>query len=199
MKQQFIFLNGAVPSENYGSYHDYLRSVEYDPYEPEFRNWNKTLGKYLWDDWEYLRAPFAKAHFADYEWWKILFEKVIPYIRPWDHIWATSLWASFLLKYVGENHFPTKLGKVFLIAPAIKDTKKEVLGSFAVDLDRVYRLQNWCDQIYIYHSRDDELVPFEQSLELKIYFPDAIFREFDDRGHFYKEETLPELIQDLKN
>jgi len=80
----------------------------------------------------------------------------------------------------------------------MKETE-EIFGTFSFDFDMVYhRVKRSADTIYLYHSRDDTMVPFEQSLELKTYFPDAIFREFDNRGHFYKEERLLEIEQDLK-
>ncbi len=57
----------------------------------------------------------------------------------------------------------------------------------------------WAQRIYIYHSQDDTIVPFEESLELKGFFPEAEFREFYDKGHFYLEAELPELVEDIKN
>jgi hypothetical protein len=44
MKRQVVFITGATPKENYGSYYEYLeKKVKYNPYEAEFSNWNKTL------------------------------------------------------------------------------------------------------------------------------------------------------------
>ncbi len=200
MKQQVIFINGAVPKENFENYYDFLRSREYDPYAEKLLNWNKTLWEYLWEDFEYIRTPSDRIGFADYEAWKIMFEKLLPFLEEGANVVTTSLGSTFIMKYIWENEFPVRIKKLFLIAPATNDTPSEKLGSFSFDIDLVYnKIQRWADQIYIYHSRDDELVPFEQSLELKTYFPEAIFREFSDRGHFYKEERLLELEQDLRH
>lgn len=207
MKQQFLYISWWVPKENYNSYYDFLHSLEYKPFEEKFLSWNKTFGERLWEDWEYLRAPFRERKYADYTEWKIMFEKVIPFIKQDICIGAGSLWVSFILKYIWENdgifHPETKqkihIKKIFFIAPAIADTADEVLWSFAVDLEQVYtKIQRWCKEIYIYHSKDDPVVPFEQWLALNNYFPEAVFREFDDRGHFYKELRFPELEADLK-
>lgn len=199
MKQQVVFINGAVPKENFENYYDFLRKIEYDPYAEKFLNWNKTLGEKLWDDYEYMRAPLDALDFADYTAWKIMFEKMFPYLRDDMILVTTSLWSSFILKYFWENDFPVKIKKLFFIAPAVRDTQEEKLGSFASKLEFSVRLRKWVEQIYMYHSRDDDLVPFEQSLELHSYFPESIFREFDNRGHFYKEAELPEIIEDIKN
>lgn len=200
MRQQVVFINGAVPKENFDSYYHFLETREYNPNEEKFLNWNKTLWEYLWEDYEYLRTPLQEVYFADYKAWKIMFEKMFPHLRD-NTIFATSsLWSTFILKYLWENNFPVKIKKLFLIAPAIADTPDEKLGSFSFDIDLVYEwVTRVTDQVYIYHSRDDDCVPFEQWLELKEYFPDSIFREFDDRGHFYKEVELPELIEDIKS
>jgi len=208
MKQQFIFINGWEPKENFENYTDMLRKLEYNPYEEKFLSWNKTLWKKLWEDWEYFRAPLHDRDFADYESWKIMFEKMIPFLNPEIYLWASSLGWTFILKYIWENDgiFDPKSGKkiiikkIFFIAAAIEDSKNEVLWSFEIDLEKIYnKISRWCQQIYIYHSHDDTVVPFEQSLKLNSYFPEAIFREFYDKWHFYKETELQEIIDDIKS
>lgn len=199
MKQQVVFINWAVPKENFDTYYHFLREQEYDPNAEKFLNWNKTLGEKLWEEFDYMRSPSSEVKFADYWAWKIMFEKMFPYLENNLILAVTSLGWTFILKYIWENEFPVKIKKLFLIAPAIHDTLDEKLWSFSFDLELTYhRVSRWTEQIYIYHSKDDTMVPFEQSLELKQYFPDAIFREFDNRGHFYKEAELPEIIEDIK-
>lgn len=206
MKQQFIFINGWKPKENFTSYYDMLRGLEYNPYEEKFLSWDKTLWEKLWNNWEYVRAPLHNRDFADYEAWKIMFEKMIPFLNAEIYIGAGSLWWSFIIKYLWENDgiFDNKSGKkikikkLFLIAAAIDTTPNEVLGSFAFNIEEAYtRVSRWCEQIYIYHSHDDHVVPFEQSLKLNSFFPEAVFREFYDRGHFYTQAEFPEIIEDI--
>jgi hypothetical protein len=43
MRQQVVFINGAVPKENFDSYYHFLETREYNPNEEKFLNWNKTL------------------------------------------------------------------------------------------------------------------------------------------------------------
>jgi predicted alpha/beta hydrolase family esterase len=185
-----------------------LQKLEYNPHEVKFLSWNKTMWEKLWDDWEYLRAPLHDRDFADYEAWKIMFEKMIPYFTDEILHWASSLWGAFILKYLWENDWildpksgkKIKIKKLFLIAAAIEDTKYEVLGSFSFDIEQVYtRVSRWSQEIFIYHSLDDHIVPYEQSLKLNSFFPEATFREFHDRGHFYLEAEFPELVEDIKN
>jgi hypothetical protein len=81
MKKQFIYINGGVPKENFRDYYDMLESLEYNPYKETFLSWNKTLGEKLGEDWEYLRAPLHDRDYADYRAWKIMFEKMLPYLN----------------------------------------------------------------------------------------------------------------------
>jgi len=208
MKQQFILINGWEPKENFESYHAMLNNLEYNPYEEKFLSWNKTLWDELWEEWEYFRAPLHDTDFADYEAWKIMFEKMIPYFNPEICLWAGSLGWAFILKYLGENDGildnktwkKIRIKKLFLIAAAIEDTPDEVLWSFSFDLEETYtRVSRWCEKIYIYHSHDDTIVPFEQWLKLNSFFPEATFREFYDKWHFHKESELPEILEDIKN
>jgi len=208
MKQQVIFINWGIPKENFKDYYEMLQKLEYNPYEENFLSYNKTLWEKLGSDYEYLRVPLHDRDFADYAAWKIMFEKMIPFFNSEIILVTTSLWGSFILKYLGENDgiFDPKSGKkirikkLFLIAAAVNDTPKEVMGNFAFDLEQVYtRVARWSSEIYIYHSTDDDIVMYEDALEIKNYFPEAIFRSFHDKWHFYTEAELPELIEDIKN
>ncbi len=202
MKQQVIFLNGAVPKENRDSYYDFLQDQEYNPYEEVFYNWNKTLWERLWENFEYLRAPYGNIKFADYEAWKIMFEKMLSYFRDDCVFVSTSLGSTFILKYMIETGFPKSqklpISKFFFLAAALHDTQHELLGTFSFDVQSISKLWYIANQVYIYHSSDDDLVPMSDSEELFEYFPDATFREFTDKGHFYKETRLPEIEEDIK-
>ena len=197
MKNQFLYINGWVPKENFDSYYDYLHSLEFNPYEEKFQSWNKTLGEYLWDDWEYFRAPFVERWYADYEAWKIMFEKTFPYLRDNIVLGAGSLGGCFLMKYLYENTFPVKIKRIIFVAAALHDTPKERLGSFTLDKNKISTISQQVDEIVCYHSRDDDLVPFSDFEVMKTYFPNAVFREFTDKGHFYKEERLLEIEKDI--
>ena len=176
MKKQFLYINGWVPKENFASYYDFLHSLEYNPYEERFLSWNKTLDTYLGDDWEYFRAPFQERWYADYEAWKIMFEKTFPYLRDDIVIGAGSLWWAFFLKYLSENTFPIKIKRVIFIAAAVRDTELEKLWTFVLDDDIVPVVASQIWEIVCYHSKDDDIVPFSDFEVMKRYFPDAIFR-----------------------
>jgi len=199
MKQQFLYINWWVPKENFDSYYDFLKQQEYNPFEEKFQSWNKTFWERLGDDWEYFRAPFQERGYADYEAWKIMFEKTFPYLRDDIVIGAGSLGACFFMKYLCETTFPVKVKRIIFIAAALHDTEKERLGTFTLDKKKVPWIATQLWEIICYHSKDDDIVPFSDFEVMKQYFPHATFREFTDRGHFYKEARLPEIEQDIKS
>jgi len=102
-----------------------------------------------------------------------------------------------------ETGFPKTLdisiSKLFFLAPALHDTESELLGTFSFDSSQISQLNNIAKKIYIYHSSDDHLVPLSDSVELYGYFSNATFRQFSDKGHFYTEAELPEIVKDIKN
>lgn len=87
-----------------------------------------------------------------------------------------------------------------MIAPAIYDNiPNDSLGSFTPDTSKFEKVTEQCEKIYIYHSQDDPVVKFSDSEEYLKLFPDVVFRIFDNKKHFSKEERIFELEEDLKN
>lgn len=198
MKPQIIYIPWGVAKENFTDYDAFLRQLEYQPWEEIFLSWNKTIWENLWDWYQYIRAPFREKEFADYEAWKIMFEKLSPFLKENVILIAGSLWGTFLLKYLTENAFPVRIGKIFFVAPALNDTKQEQLGTFQFDKKKISQISRLTKEIFIYHSRDDTIVPISDSLELLCYLPQATFKEFSDRGHFYLQTRFPEIEEEIK-
>jgi predicted alpha/beta hydrolase family esterase len=87
---------------------------------------------------------------------------------------------------------------LFLIAPAIEDTPTEVLWTFTLKSFNFDQLERQCKDIYLYHSTDDTYVPISNTEILKENITGAHMRIFHDKWHFYLEERLIELEQDIK-
>lgn len=198
MKQQVIFLSWWIPKENYSSYYDYLRKQDFDPYLKKERNRKYFLWEHLWDNYEYHIVPFPEVHYADYTAWKIVFEKMIPYMHHEITFVATSLWWSFITKYLSENTLQANIKKLIMLAPAIYDTPDEVLGSFLPDTSQFDKIQAQCENIFIYHSVDDSMVPFSDSVKYLQYFPKSVFRKFTNKWHFNFEKRIIEVEEDIK-
>jgi predicted alpha/beta hydrolase family esterase len=99
--------------------------------------------------------------------------------------------AGFLLRYFSE-HSELKPNKIILVAPWIDPEKEFDKGFFDFEID-----QNLVGrtELHIFMSSDDE----DQLSSFKIVkekLPNAIYHEFNDRGHFLTVE-FPELLEIL--
>ena len=107
-----------------------------------------------------------------------------------------SLGASVLLKYLSEEKVHPGIAGLFLIGAVYWgkedwDVKEYVLKSnFTSKLPPIKK-------IFLYHSRDDEVVPVSHVRYYAGELPNATVREFAHRGHLFGK-GLPELIEDIK-
>ena len=76
--------------------------------------------------------------------------------------------------------------------------EESYIGDFAFNTTKIPEIQNLCENIFLYHSKDDTCVPISQWNRLYQLLPNAKFEVFDDRWHMNMPE-FPELIQNIKN
>lgn len=74
-------------------------------------------------------------------------------------------------------------------------------GEWSADFDYDYaklsHLAQQSEEIFIYHSRDDEVVPHTQAELLKSFLPTAELLMFETRNHFF-QPALPELLEKMR-
>ena len=107
-----------------------------------------------------------------------------------------SLGASVLLKFLSEEKVHQRIDGLFLISAVYWgkedwDVEEYVLKrNFASNLPPIKK-------IFLYHSRDDEVVPVSHVRYYAEDLPKASVREFEHRGHLFGK-GLPELVEDIK-
>ncbi|MBA2714213.1 MAG: serine hydrolase family protein [Rubrobacteraceae bacterium] len=106
-----------------------------------------------------------------------------------------SLGASILLKYISEERTEEPIAGVFLIATPYWRTVDWEVAEFALRDGFAAALPEDMP-IFLYHSRDDEVVPFAHLALYARRLPRARVREFDDRGHQLGED-LSEVAEDI--
>ena len=107
-----------------------------------------------------------------------------------------SLGASTLLKYLSEEEVEKPVAGIFLVAPPFWGVEDWEVGEYALQRDFASKLPRELP-VFFYHSRDDEWVPFAHLALYAEKLPQATIREFDGRGHQFKDD-LSEVAQDIK-
>lgn len=199
MKKQILFIHGGYTFGSRKDYLNFLKSYELDPYRK--RNyWINWIAKKLGSKYELLNSDMPCEKNAQYEDWKIWFEKYIPFIKDKSPIIiGHSLGAIFLLKYFSENNFPKKVSQLHLISPAIFDDGLglEKLSTFKSDIKKIVKIEKKCKELHLWHSKDDNVCLFKNSEIIKKNISSAIFHIFEDRGHF-KQPTFPEVLKVIR-
>ena len=199
--QQVLFIGWGNVYPTREIFINELKKRDYNPFEIK-KKWKNNLWKELWNNYQVAILDMPNKNIALYKEWKIMFEKAFPYLN-WDQIIiAHSLWTIFILKYLVENWFPKKIKQLHLVSALIDDKEmppeEAYLGDFEFDIQKIPEIQNICEKIFLYHSKDDFCVPISQWERLHKFLPDAKFEVFEDRGHINMEE-FPELIQNIKD
>lgn len=198
-KKQVILIRGWEVKENYKDFYDYIEKIEFDPYKEVKNKWSKWFRDFIWNDFDGITVDMPNKEFSDYKAWKIMFEKVFPYLKDDIIFIGHSLWWSFLSKYFNEENIDfliKRLKKIILIAPASRDIPWDLIWSFWFNLN-MKNLKEIQEKIVIFHSKDDFVVPFEHMDDYRKVLKKSDFRIFEDNGHFL-DEDFPELIEEIK-
>lgn len=186
-KRQVVVIGGGEVFDTREDYLAYLRGVPYDPYEVRPDGWKKNLPITLGDAFEVIAPQMPCQWNVKYEEWAIWFEKVVPFLREGVVLVGHSLGANFLVKYLAENMLPITVGSLHLVAGCFGTA-----GGFDLP-ESLGEVSKQAGRIFIYHSRDDEVVPFADAERYMVALPGAELIAFEDRGHFFQSD-FPELI-----
>ena len=134
---------------------------------------------------------------ARYPEWKIWFEKTFHLLSEEVVLIGHSLGGIFLAKYLSENSFPKSISQLHLVAaPYDTEVIKDSLADFALN-NTVEKVSEKVKNIFLYQSKDDTAVAYEDVLKYKKDLHEAELIEFENRGHFTQED-FPELIERIK-
>jgi predicted alpha/beta hydrolase family esterase len=107
-----------------------------------------------------------------------------------------SFGASILLKYLSEEELEKPVAGIFLIAPPYWGAEDWEVREFALQDNFASKLPDELP-VFIYHSRDDEVVPFAHLALYTEKLARATVRAFDGRGHQFNDD-LSEVARDIK-
>ncbi|MDR7272646.1 putative alpha/beta hydrolase family esterase [Pelomonas saccharophila] len=147
-----------------------------------------------------VRYPrFAGLEDVAYEVWKTEIAAELRSFGKPGIVVAHSLGGAAMLKYLSEQRPELSLAGLFLVGTPYKCVDGE-WGSddFAMPVDFASALPR-IGAIFLYHSADDEWVPFPHLARWAEKLPAATVRPFTDRGHSFSKLAFPELIADIRS
>jgi hypothetical protein len=201
MKKQVVFIHGGEAFSKYENFIEHLKTTYIDdPFQKEPRKrWQSRLFKDLGEEYEVIAPGMPNKQNAKYEEWKLWFERYLPFMRDGVTLIGHSQGGYFLAKYLVENVPPVRIGAMYLLAAPFKpdDFGGEDGGDFAFDTEKLGNMAQCVDHIYIFHSKDDDVVPFRHAELYAEALPDAKCVIFDNKGHFLAE-IFSELIEHIK-
>jgi uncharacterized protein len=176
MKKQILFIHGA------GGYEE-----------------DKKLAASLQDElgmaYEVHYPKMPDDDDPSYETWKEQIIKELSGLEGEVILVGHSFGASLLLKYLSEEKIEKSIVALFLIASPYWGTE-DWQAEYALEENFARRLPKHL-QLFFYHSRDDDVVPFKHLALYKGKLPQARFNEFDKRGHQFNND-LSEVARDIQ-
>lgn len=195
-QRQVLVIHGGDAFATQEEYLSFLESCTVSLTDGQGRGWKPRLIEDLGPGYNVTLPRMPNALNARYEEWKLWFEKYIPLLSDGVVLVGHSFGGSFLAKYLSEERFPKSIKATFLIAtPYDKDSGRDVVEFVlpkSLDL-----LNEQGGDIYLYHSKDDQIVAFSEFDKYVCALPSAHTRVFEDRGHFLQEEFL-EIVEDIR-
>jgi uncharacterized protein len=182
MKKQVLFIHEAGPQE---------------PHEGGSKL-GASLQSALGAEYEVVRPKMPHPENPRYAAWEEQVEKELAMLNGEAILVGHSLGGAVLLKYLSEHLYTKPLGGLFLVAPAYWGKDEDWINDeYTLQEDFASHLPE-VQQIFLYHSRDDAVVPFAHLALYAEKLPRATVRQFDGRGHYFTD-GLPELAEDIKS
>jgi predicted alpha/beta hydrolase family esterase len=107
-----------------------------------------------------------------------------------------SLGASVLLKYLTEEKVEKPVTGLFLVAPPYWGAEDWEVSEYTLQDGFASRLPRELP-VFLYHSRDDDVVPFAHLAMYTDKLAQATVHEFDGRGHQFNDD-LSEVARDIR-
>lgn len=191
--KQLVIIGGGEVHQSREEYYQFLRDFTLLdlPWKWSWKDWLAQAASIKYDVW---KPQMPATWRADYEAWKIWFEKMLPRTDMDEYVFVWfSLWAMFLMRYFSEEEFSWHISQLHLVSGAWYENW---YSWFYTKKENLKQLEKQCDSIWLYHSQDDWCVDFSHGERLSQALPWAIFERFETRWHFL-QPAFPELLDNL--
>ena len=182
MKQQVLFIHGAGE----GAY-------------AEDKQLAASLQRALGPEYDVHCPAMPDEENAPYALWRRQIEQELAVMPGPVVLSGHSIGASILMKYLSENEVPQPLAGIFLLATAFwggDGWRYEGYEKLALPAGFAARIPQGTP-LFLYHGRDDEVVPFAHLALFAEQLPQATVRALDGRGHQFNND-LSEVAADIR-
>jgi uncharacterized protein len=158
-----------------------------------------SLRKALGRDYEVHYPAMADEDNAPYEQWKQQIEKEMAAMQEPIVLIGHSVGASVIIKWISEIEVKKPIAGIFLIATPFwggDGWRYEGYEELALAKGLAAKLPEGT-ALFLYHCRDDEVVPFDHLALYAQVLPQAAVRELDAGGHQLNND-LSEVARDIK-
>lgn len=107
-----------------------------------------------------------------------------------------SVGGFMLLRYLSEERIEKPIAGLFLLAAPSWDEENWNFDDLKLPPDLATKL-SWIPQVFLYHNRDDEIVPFSHLTLHAARLPRAVVRESDKGGHQFRHD-LSDVAGDIR-
>lgn len=180
-KKQILFLHSGGPQGPHEGSNDLVHSLR------------EALG----EDYLVLYPMMPDPENPAYDLWKQRFEQELEAAGDGVVLVGHSLGGSVLLKFLSEEGSTKAIGGLCIVAAPYWGGAGWQVEEYMLTTDFARKLPH-IPRIFLYHSRNDEVVPFEHVQHYGEDLRWATIRIFENQGHLFSS-GLPELVRDIKN
>lgn len=131
-----------------------------------------------------------------YQKWKNLLDQEFKNLKEPVILIGHSLGGSVLLKYISEEKPKISISSLYLVATPQWGKNGWDIDEFVLQENFEHELGD-IEKVYLYHCKEDSIVPFKHLSFYKKAFPNAVVRVLEGTDHIFSK-GLPELIGDIK-
>jgi uncharacterized glyoxalase superfamily protein PhnB/predicted alpha/beta hydrolase family esterase len=147
-------------------------------------------------DYQVLCPPMPDPDNPEYLQWKVQLRTELAGVEDGVIVVGHSLGGSVLLKYLSEEKCTKPITGLCVVAAPYWGKRNWQVDEYILQKNFAERL-HYIPNILLYHSRNDEVVPFKHLSLYAGQLPNALVRTFSNRGHLFNK-GIPELVEDIR-
>ena len=195
---QIVLIHGGMTFKSKKDYIKYLKTKEIS-IEPKIKWQGTYLTKNLGKKFQIIRPKMPLKENANYEEWRIFFERHFPFLKNNIILIGNSLGAIFLAKYLSENKFSKKILSTYLICPPYDNTLpgEDLVNGFKLK-SNLSLLEKNTKNLYLMFSEDDDVVPVSHAEKYRKKLPNAKIIIYKSKNGHFRIPKFPEIIKLIK-